>query len=160
MTGRWPLLPCVALALAVCAPVPGIEPLAFGAQRGLALAALAEFQWSLVFAGLWLVTGRWLDLQLSHLGLPVLVWALEATLGTAARLRLGVPHALDFAEYVFEGLFALALVLGLVSLALGMARRHRVTLDALPGLAPAGVAVLTVVLDWSFVLLLIPALRD
>ena len=156
---RWPVLPCVALALAAFAPAPGVEQLAAATERGLALSALREFQLSFGFACLWLVTGRWLDLRLSHLGLPVLVWALEATLGTAERLRLGVPHPLDFAEYVFEGLFALALVLGLVSLALGVARRHRVTLDALPGLVPAGVAVLTVFLDWSLVLLLIPALK-
>lgn len=154
-----PGLHSFALAAAALAPVPGLERLASAAEPGLALSALLEFQLSFGFACVWLVAGRWLDLDLSHLGLPVLVWALEATLGTAERLRLGVPHPLDLAEYVLEGLFALALLIGLIGLALGAARRHRLTLGALSGLAAAGVAVLTVFLDWSFVFLLIPALR-
>jgi hypothetical protein len=148
-----------ALAASLLAPAPALGRPGPVAEPGLALSALWEFSLSLAFACVWLVAGRWLDFDLSHLGLPVLVWALEATLGTAARLRDGVPHPLDLAEYALEGLFALALLIGLMSLALGAARRRHLTLGALARLAGAGIAVLTLLLDWCFVLLLSPTLR-
>ena len=156
--GPRPAPPSFAFAAAALLPQPVLERLMSAAEPGLALSALREFHLSLAFACIWLLAGRRLDLELSHLGLPVLVWSLEATLGTAERLREAVPHPLDLAEYVLEGLFALALLVGLISLALGATRRHRLTLSALSGLGAAAVAVLTVLLDWSFALLLIPAL--
>jgi hypothetical protein len=89
---------------------------------GLLDTAVREFSLSLILGCLWLILGRRRDMDVTHLGVPVLAGSLQATLRTIGFFDFGFRHPIFFLMHIIESLIALSIIAALIVLVVVLRR--------------------------------------